>query len=210
MDNIENTESKEEIKTGIAYIIGLIIVATIFGVLIWFKSGDREPFLFGYVWDADFILIFFQMVMFVAVFVSLIGQPKGKKQIIAMILCAVMFALEAGLSVWYAYENSKKNADTEQITLSDGNKILLRERIGYIRGVEDKFEKKFEYTYMDVYQIKGITAKKLGETGEQYFTNMSLLQDIYTYEYDETRKKLMLYHKDEYNTEIWEKEFILE
>ena len=148
--------------------------------------------------------------MFVLVFVSLIGQPKGKKQIIAMILCAVMFALEAGLSVWYAYENSKKNADTEQITLSDGNKILLRERIGYIRGVEDKFEKKFEYTYMDVYQIKGITAKKLGETGEQYFTNMSLLQDIYTYEYNEENKRLTVSHKNEYDTEAWEKEFILE
>ena len=79
MDNIETTETKTEIKNGIAYIIGLVIVATIFGVLIWFKSGDREPFLFGYVWDANFILIFFQMVMFVVVFVSLIGQPKGKK-----------------------------------------------------------------------------------------------------------------------------------
>ena len=216
MDNIETTETKTEIKNGIAYIIGLVIVATIFGVLIWFKSGDREPFLFGYVWDANFILIFFQMVMFVAVFVSLIGQPKGKKQIIGMILCAVMFALEAGLIVWYAYENGKKNADTEQITLSDGSKVMLSERIDYIA------ETKIELTYMYVYQIKGITAKKLGKIDESYFSNKCLLQDKYTYEYDEANKKLtiiceygtfdsgFLKLKEEYDTGFWEKEFILE
>lgn len=106
----------------------------------------------------------------------------------------------------------------EQITLSDENKILLNERATY-----SKFgERKFEYTYMDVYQIKGITVKKLGEINETYFSNKCLSQDKYSYEYDEQSKKLtviceygtygdsVVHLKEEYDTGFWSGEFTLE
>lgn len=213
MDNIENTENKEEIKAGIAYIIGLVSAAFIFGVLIWFKAGGRGLFLFGYVWNVNFILIFLEMVMFVVLFVSLIGQPKGKKQIIGMILCVVMVALEAALTVWAVYKDVKNIVDTEQITLSDGNEILLEERITH-----DKIgETRYEITYIIVYQINGIAIKEVGGINETYFSNKCLLQDKYSYEYDEASKKLTVICEhgsasleEQNGTGFWEREFTLE
>ena len=93
---------------------------------------------------------------------------------------------------------------------------MLSERIDYIAGTE------IELTYMDVYQISGIAAKKLGKIDESYFSNKCLSQDKYTYEYDEASKKLTIICeygtygdsfvslKEEYDTGFWEEEFILE
>ncbi|MDE6709809.1 MAG: hypothetical protein K2J76_04910, partial [Oscillospiraceae bacterium] len=79
-----------------------------------------------------------------------------------------------------------------------------------------------ELTYMDVYQINGFAAKKAGEIDESYFSNKCLLQDKYTYEYDEANKKLtiiceygtfdsgFLKLKEEYDTGFLEREFTLE
>ena len=164
-------------------------------------------------WGVNYILIFFQMVMFIYFFISWIDQPKSKKRTKCMIACAVMFALEASVIVWAVYEDVKNIVDTEQITLSDGNEILLKERITH-----DKIgETRFEITYISVYQINGIAAKKLGGINETYFSNKCLLQDKYSYEYDEAGKKLTVICEhgsasieEEYGTGFWEKEFTLE
>ena len=135
-----------------------------------------------------------------------------------MIPFAVIFVLEAGLIVWYAYDNINEKADRERLVLSDGNEILLKERIAHITIGETRFE----HTYMDVYHINGFAAKKLGEIDETYFSNKCLSQDKYTYEYDEASKKLTIICeygtygnevvrlKEEYDTGFWEKEFTLE
>ncbi|MDE5577277.1 MAG: hypothetical protein K2J11_07815, partial [Oscillospiraceae bacterium] len=162
--------------------------------------------------------IFFQLVLWVWNFISWIGQPKSKKRTKCMVVCAVFFALEVGVIVWAVHENIKNTVDIEQITLSDGNEILLKERISHTTIGKTRFED----TYMDVYQINGIAAKKLGEIDESYFSNKCLLQDKYTYEYDEASKKLTIICeygtygngvvrlKEEYDTGFWEKEFTLE
>ena len=94
----------------------------------------------------------------------------------------------------------------ERITLSDGNEIIFKEYI------EQK-----EYTYIEVYQVNGIIAKKIGFIDEIFFYNQCLLQDKYSYEYDEAGKKLTVICEhgsasleELYGTDFWEREFILE
>lgn len=218
MDNIETTETKKKIKFGISDIIGIVIAVIIFGFVGYLAITDRELFLFGYMWKVNYIAIFLQAVLIILYFISWIGQPKSKKRTKAMISFAVLFALEVGLIAWYAYDNINKKVDRERLVLSDGNEILLSERISHSTIGETKFES----TYMDVYQINGIAAKKLGEIDESYFSNKCLLQDKYTYEYDEASKKLTIICeygtygnevvrlKEEYDTGFREKEFTLE
>ena len=213
MDNIETTDIQKKNKIGILDIIFFVISGTILGLFIYLIFVGGALFLFGYMWYVNCILIFFQMVMFIYFFISWIGQPKSKKRTKCIIACAVMFALEAGVIVWAVYEDVKNIVDTEQITLSDGNEILLEERITH-----DKIdETRFEITYISVYQIKGIAAKELGGINETYFSNKCLLQDKYTYEYDETSKKLTVICEhgsasleEQNGTGFWEREFILE
>lgn len=216
MDNIETTEPKKKIKIGILDIIVLVISVIILGFFIYLVRTDSELYLFGYMWKVNYIVIFLQAVTFASYFISWTGQPKSKKRTKAMISFAVIFVLEAGLLVWSAYDNINEKADKERIVLSDGKEVMLSERIDYIAGT------KIELTYMDVYQINGIAAKKLGKIDESYFSNKCLLQDKYTYEYDEAGKKLTIICeygtygdgtvrlKEEYDTGFWEKEFILE
>lgn len=213
MDNIETTETKKKNKTGILDIMVLVILVIILGFFIYLKVIDSELFLFGYVWYVNCILIFFQMVMFIYYFISWIGQPKSKKRTKCMVVCVVFFALEAGLLAWYSYEEINEKTDREQFVLSDGNEILLSERITHSTIGETRFE----YTYMDVYQINGIAAKKLGRIDETYFSNKCLLQDKYSYEYDEAGKKLTVICEhgsasleEQNGTSFWEREFTLE
>lgn len=216
MDNIETTETKKKIKIGILDIIVLVISVIILGFFIYLVRTDSELYLFGYMWKVNYIVIFLQAVTFASYFISWTGQPKSKKRTKAMISFAVIFVLEAGLLVWSAYDNINEKADKERIVLSDGKEVMLSERIDYIAGT------KIELTYMDVYQINGFAAKKLGEIDETYFSNKCLSQDKYSYEYDEAGKKLTIICeygtygdgtvrlKEEYDTGFWEKEFILE
>ncbi|MDE5741734.1 MAG: hypothetical protein K2H90_04725 [Oscillospiraceae bacterium] len=218
MDNFETTETKKKIHIGISDIFVFVILAIILGFLIYLKAVDRELFLFGYVWYPNYIGFFSEVLMFAWLLLAWIGAPKSKKRRNVIIVCAVMLVLEAGLIVWSVYDHTKNTADTERITLSDGSEIILHERVTY-----SKFgEKKFEYTYMDVYQINGITSKKLGRIDETYFSNKCLSQDKYTYEYDEAGKKLtviceygtygdsVVRLKEEYDTGFLSKEFTLE
>lgn len=210
---MDNTESKKKTKIRIFDIVVIVILAAILGFLIYLKAVDRELFLFGYVWYPNYIGFFLEVLL-----LAWIGAPKSKKRRNVIIVCAVMLVLEAGLIVWAVYDNIKNTADTEQITLSDRNKILLNESTTYGKIGE----KKFEYTYMDVYQINGIAAKKLGRIDETYFSNKCLSQDKYSYEYDEQSKMLTVvceYEtygdgtvrlKEEYDTGFWSGEFTLE
>lgn len=215
---MDNTETKKKTKIGIFDIAAIGFAAVILGFAIYLKIAGGELFLFGYVWHYTDIGNFLNAFLCVWYFISWVGQPKSAKRRNIMILCVVLFVLEIVLIFWAVYEDIKNTADMEQITLSDGNKILLNERTTY-----SKFgERKFEYTYMDVYQINGITAKKLGKIDETYFSNKCLSQDKYSYEYDEQSKKLtvvceygtygdgMVRLKEEYDTGFWSEEFTLE
>lgn len=215
---MDNTETKKKTKIGIFDIVVIGFVAVILGFFIYLKIAGGELFLFGYVWHYTDIGNFLNALLCVWIFIPWIGQPKSAKRRNILILCAVLFVLEIGLISWAVYEDIKYTADMEQITLSDGNKIFLKERTTY-----SKFdERKYEYTYLDVYQINGITSKKLGRIDETYFSNKCLSQDKYAYEYDEAGKKLtviceygtygdsVVRLKEEYDTGFWSEEFILE
>lgn len=190
--------------------ITVLLSALAFAVLM--ESTKIELLLFGYLFNEFFISSILFVISIIVTICNVICKmkrrslDKGQKNVFA-VFC-IMAVVGAVMNASICYSDIKNTVDTEQVTFSDGNKILLRERIGYVKSILVKYEA--TYTYMDVYQIKGITAKKLGETGEQYFTNRSLLQDIYVYEYDEESKKLTLHHKEEYDTGFWEKEFTLE
>ena len=218
MDNIETTDTKKKIKIGIFDIFVFVILAIILGFLIYLEAVDRELFLFGYVWYPNYIGFFSEVLMFAWLLWAWIGAPKSKKRRNVIIVCAVILVLEAGLIVWSAYDNINEKTDRERIVLSDGKEIMLSERIDYLKLSESKFE----LTYMDVYQINGIAAKKLGTIDETYFSNKCLSQDKYTYEYDEAGKKLtviceygtygdsVVRLKEEYDTGFLSKEFTLE
>lgn len=218
MDNIETTETKKKIKIGISDVIVFIIIVIILGFFIYLVRTDSELFLFGYVWKINDIGNFFNILSAAAIFMAWKGKPKSKRRRNIMILAVVLLALEAGLLAWSAYDNINEKADRERLVLSDGKEVMLSERIDYLK----LSEKKLELTYIDVYQINGIAAKKLGKIDESYFSNKCLSQDKYTYEYDETSKKLTVICeygtygdgfvrlKEEYDTGFWSKDFTLE
>lgn len=199
-------------KISVMDTVELTVLFLALAVAVLFEITKRELLLFGYLFNEFFISSIIFVISVIVTICNVICKMKRKnlykeQKVFLAVFCA-MAVICTAMNTYMCCDDIKNTIDTEQITFSDGNKILLRERIGYVKSILVKYEA--TYTYMDVYQIKGITAKKLGETGEQYFTNRSLLQDIYTYEYDETSKKLTLHHKKEYDTEIWEKEFLLE
>lgn len=218
MDNIETTDTKKKTKIGIFDIVAFVILVAILGFAIYLKIAGGELFLFGYVWHYTDIGAFPSAFSIVWIFISWAGQPKSAKRRNNMILCAVLFVLEIVLISLAICEDIKGTVDTELITLSDGSEILLHERVTY----SNFDEKKFEYTYMDVYQINGITSKKLGRIDETYFSNKCLSQDKYSYEYDEQSKILTVvceygtygdgtvHLKEEYDTGFWSGEFTLE
>lgn len=218
MDNIETNDTKKKNKIGILGIICIVIAFIIFGFIIYLTITDRELFLFGYMWKTNYVVGFLSVLMWACIIILRIGKPKSKKERNIMILCTVLSVLEIGLLAWAAYDNFNEKADRERLVLSDGNEIFLKERIAHSTIGETRFE----HTYMDVYQINGFAAKKLGEIDETYFSNKCLSQDKYTYEYDEASKKLTIICeygtygdgfvrlKEEYDTGFWEKEFILE
>ena len=213
MDNIETTETKKKIKIGISDIIVFVILVIILGFFIYLTITDSELFLFGYVWKINDIGNFFNMISAAVVFMEWKGQPKSAKRRNVMILCAVLFIFEIGLISWSAYDNINEKVDRERLILSDGKEVMLSERIDYSKLSEGKLE----FTYMDVYQINGIAAKNLGKINESYFSNKCLLQDKYTYEYDEASKKLTVICEhgsasleEQNGTGFWSKEFLLE
>lgn len=218
MENFEATETKKKIKIGISDIIVFVILVIILGFFIYLVRTDSELFLFGYVWKINDIGNFFNILSAAAIFMAWKSKPQSKRRRNIMILAVVLLALEAGLLAWSAYDNINEKADRERLVLSDGNEILLSERISHYKIGKTKFEN----TYMDVYQTNGLAAKKVGEINESYFSNKCLLQDKYTYEYDEASKKLTIICeygtygdsvvrlKEEYDTGFWEEEFTLE
>ena len=213
MDNIENTETKKKIKFGISDIICIVIAFIIFGFIIYLTITDRELFLFGYMWETNYVVGFLSVLMWVCLIILRIGKPKSKKERNIMILCTVLSVLEIGMLAWVVYDNINEKIDRERLSLSDGKEVMLLECIDYLKLSEGKLE----FTYMDVYQINGIAAKKLGKIDETYFSNKCLLQDKYSYEYDEESKKLTVICEHgsaslekQNGTGFWEREFILE
>lgn len=214
MDNIETTKTKKKMSildivevTGVFLILALIIVLDV---------TKRELLLFGYLFEKYFLTCVFYLTADISLFSGIKAKKINKKQKIAFIVGCVMTVviIVLGLPLWYG--NIKDTVDTERLTLSDGNEVLLRERV-------HPFSDGTDYTYMDVYRIDGIIAKNLGKIDETYFSNKCLLQDKYTYEYDETSKMLTIICEygtygensaarltEEYDTGFWEVEFTLE
>lgn len=210
---MDNTETKKKTKIAIFNIVMVGIIVLLFGLYIYLKIVGRELYLFGYVWGRTDISNLYNVLVCAWVFIPWIDQPKSTKRRNILIFGAIIFVFEIGLVFWSVYGNIKDTADTERITLSDGNKIFLNESMTY-----SKFdEKKFEHTYMEAYQIKGITAKVLGGINESYFSNKCLSQDKYSYEYDEAGKKLTVICEhgsasleEQNGTGFWSEEFTLE
>lgn len=217
MSNNETTEIKKKISiSGIVSIVMVAIEFVLLGSLTYLKAVDSDMFLFGRAFDKSFLSTFFLIPSMVCTMNIWVSRSPGRQRTVWIIFCSIFIVACTVFLIHLIYDDIKNNADTEAITLSDGNEILLSERITHstISGRE--------LTYMDVYQINGFAAKKVGEINETYFSNKCLLQDKYTYEYDEAGKKLTIIceygtygdgtirFKEEYDTGFWEEEFVLE
>lgn len=199
-ENKKNTNSK---AGDVLDVIWLCIFLIIFGFWIYLDKTGSEPFLFGRVWNIRILFTFLLLANAINKFFLLKKRSADRKTIITY---GVLITLIACSFLYDVYSDIKNTTDTEQITLSDGNEIIFKE---YIR--------KKEYTYIDVYHVNGIIAKKLGYIDEIFFYNQCLLQDKYSYEYDEAGKKLTVICEhgsasleEQYGTGFWEREFTLE
>lgn len=196
----------------------IIAIAALLGFYIYLYKTESDLFLFGHIWDKQFLNVFYLALIFIGYLIMWIGQPKSGKRKVCMILCLVMIAFYIWGIPYSIYRDVKNTVDMERIVLSDGNEVLFTETISHVRIIEETFE----HTYINVYQMNGIIVKKIGEINESYFSNKCLLQDKYSYEYDEADRKLtvlceygtygnsVVTLKEEYDTGIWSEEFVLE
>lgn len=214
-----NSETKKKISAlWVLDIVMLVVLALILAAFIYLKATDRDMFLFGRVFDRTLLSPVFWIPAAAVHMIMWEEKEPGKKRKSMLIVWCILIAVITVSLAYCIYDDIENIADMETIALSDGNTVLLSERIDYWTGIE----KRYELTYLDVYKINGLTAKKVGEIDESYFSNKCLSQDKYTYEYDETGKKLKIICeygtygdsvvrlKEEYDTGFWEEEFLLE
>lgn len=216
----ESTASQEKDRSilTVGFWVYVIVIIALLGLGWYLKHMESDLFLFGYIWDRQYLSEFTIAVLYIGLFVTWKGQPKSRKRNIIMIIALVMIVLGVGAIPYSVYIDMKNRVEVEQIVLSDGREVLFTETLGHVRILE----KTFELTYFNVYQKNGIIVRKVGEIDESYFSNKCLSQDTYSYEYDEADRKLtvvceygtygdsVVSLKEEYDTGTLSWEFVLE
>lgn len=195
--------------------VDLTVLILSFAVFVLIDITKIELLLFGNLFNDFFINSILFAISVIVTICNMICKMKGRnldkgqKNVFA-IFC-IMGAVGVAMNVFICYGNTKNTLDMERIVLSDGKMILFSEYIDYMAGTTP------ELTYMNVYQINGVIAKKLGKIDESPFSNKCLLQDKYTYEYDEANKKLTVICEhgsasleEQNGTGFWSGEFTLE
>lgn len=203
----------------VGFWVYVIVIIAFLGLGWYLKHMEADLFLFGYIWNRQFLSWFTIVILYIGFLYMWKGQPNSRRRKICMILALVMIVLGVGaISYDVFYRNVKNTAAAEQIVLPDGKEVLFMETLDHVRIIE----KTFENTYFNVYQKNGIIVRKVGEIDESYFSNKCLSQDTYSYEYDEADRKLtvvceygtygdsVVSLKEEYDTGTLKYEFVLE
>ncbi len=212
------SQEKDRSALPVGFWVYVIVIIALLGLGWYLKHMESDLFLFGYIWDRQYLSEFTIAVLYIGFFVMWKGQPKSRKRNICMILALVMIVLGVGSISYEVYRDVKNTVEVEQIVLPDGKEILFTETLSHVRILE----KTFENTYFNVYLKNGIIVRKVGEIDESYFSNKCLSQDTYSYEYDKADRKLtvvceygtygdsVVSLKEEYDTGTLSWEFILE
>lgn len=205
----------------------IIFICVILGIEFFYGFlyfSEKELFVFGYVFDEYVVnftafLCWFVSYLLIHIHGKRTGVSNLKKSsfITLLSLCAVMI----GASVWGVVYNVSEAFDecrvSQRVTLSDGNELLLTEEITH-----SSINKDYELKYLNVYQLDGITAKRIGRVDETEFSNSCLEQGKYSYEYDENNRLLTvtceygiygdenIHLKEEYDTGFLTYDFTLE
>lgn len=216
----ESTASQEKERSvlTVGFWVYVIVIIAFLGLGWYLNHIESDLFLFGYIWDRQYLRDFTIVVLYIVFLYMWMGKPKSRKRNICMILALVMIILGVGGISYGVYRDVKNTVEVEQIVLPDGREVLFTETLGHVRILE----KTFELTYFNIYQKNGIIVRKIGEIDESYFSNKCLSQDTYSYEYDEADRKLtvvceygtyedsVVSLKEEYDTGTLRWEFVLE
>lgn len=212
------SQEKERSVLSVSFWVYVIVIIALLGSGWYLNRMESDLFLFGYIWDRQYLRDFTIVVLYIVFLYMWMGKPKSRKRNICMILALVMIVLGVGGISFAGYRDVKNTVEVEQIVLSDGKEVLFTETLAHVRIIK----KRFEDTYFNVYQKNGIIVKKVGEINESYFSNKCLSQDTYSYEYDEADRKLtvvceygtygnsVVSLKEEYDTGTLSREFVLE
>ncbi len=212
------SQEKDRSVLTVGFWVYVIVIIALLGLGWYLNHMESDLFLFGYIWDRQYLRGFTIAVLYIGLLYMWKGQPKSRKRKICMILALVMIILSVGAIPYSVYRDMKNRVEVEQIVLPDGKEVLFTETLGHVRILE----RTFELTYFNVYQKNGIIVRKVGEIDESYFSNKCLSQDTYSYEYDEADRKLtviceygtygdsVVSLKEEYDTGTLSWEFVLE
>ena len=187
------TEENEEEKNGISFgdilfAAGMVIVFAAFAFYAFMQGTDRSLYLFGKVFDCytvSFIAIFFMDLIYIFVAKSRKKEDGSVKLFPVIVLTADLILIGALIIAGFV-RGAKNCRVSEKITLEDGRTVYLTETDQYNKQTD------IAKAYISVYQIKGITAKPLGEIDETFFLNSCLEDDEYAYTYDPDEKTFEL------------------
>ena len=212
------SQEKDRSVLTVGFWVYVIVIIALLGLGWYLNHMESDLFLFGYIWDRQYLREFTIPVLYIGFLFMWKGRPKSRKRKIYMILALVVIILYVGSIPYFVYRDMKNTVEVEQIVLPDGKEVLFTETLSHVRIIE----KTFENTYFNIYQKNGIIIRKVGEIDESYFSNKCLSQDTYSYEYDEADRKLtvvceygtygdsVVSLKEEYDTGILSWEFVLE
>ncbi|MDE6762725.1 MAG: hypothetical protein K2J73_03475 [Oscillospiraceae bacterium] len=180
---------------GIAFLIIYMFLPHIF--------KDKTLYLFGNFIAEDIFHDFIYLALFLIYLLFYIKYFK-KIHIAKKIILALLYCVGIVLSVYDIAYTVNSFLAKEEISLTDGSKIVLYE------------QKSSSGTAIDVYKVKGIIAKYIGYCWEDIYCNeYCLKENKWDYTYNEADKKLTLIlrydePRGEYAPDVLEEEFTLE
>ncbi|MDE7279891.1 MAG: hypothetical protein K2N26_09230 [Oscillospiraceae bacterium] len=187
-----------------AVIVFLVIAVWVLIFLVLPKIlADKTLYLFGNFIAEDIFHDFIYLALFLIYLLFYIKYFK-KIHIAKKIILALLYCVGIVLSVYDIAYTVNSFLAKEEISLTDGSKIVLYE------------QKSSSGTAIDVYKVKGIIAKYIGYCWEDIYCNeYCLKENKWDYTYNEADKKLTLIlrydePRGEYAPDVLEEEFTLE
>lgn len=127
-----NSETKKKISAlWVLDIVMLVVEALILAAFIYLKATDIDMFLFGCVFDRTLLIPVFWIPAAAVHMIMWAEKEPGKKRKSMLIVWCILIAVITASLAYCIYDDIKNTADTETIALSDGNTVLLSERIDY-------------------------------------------------------------------------------
>lgn len=182
---------KKKIEIAILIIWGLFIIGlTIFHAYLHFS--DKELILFGCVFDKILLQCCVVFLMFIGYVVIVVPEwIKKKAAVVKTVFRCGLLAAILIFAVWGVADTILSGVNeyriSQRLTLSDGTELLLTEETA-----QSSINEEYETKYLNIYQVSGITAERIGWIDETYFSNDCLEQDKYEYKYDEANRRLTI------------------